>query len=72
MTFCAFYVVSTPLIPPGDGAAAAKSRAVQHTRLRSATPQRPYWPETLTACDIQARSERDVGGGVLAYSVAEA
>ena len=46
--FCAFYVVSASLIPPGCGAAAAKSRAVQHTRLQSATRQRPCWPDTST------------------------
>ena len=34
---CAFYVVSAPLIPSGDGAAAAQSRAVQYARLWSAT-----------------------------------
>ena len=48
VSFCAFYVVSTPLIPPGGGAAAAKSRAVRYARLRSAPSQRPYWPDTST------------------------
>ena len=73
MCFCAFYAVSTPLIPPAGGAAAATSRAVQYARLWSATPQRPYWPDTkVTACDFQERSDRDVGGGVLADSVVEA
>ena len=45
---CAFYVVSETLNPPGGYAAAAKSRAVQYSRLRSATSQRPYWPDTST------------------------
>ena len=42
MSFCALYVVSASLVPPGGGATAAKSRAVQDGRLRPATPQRPY------------------------------
>ena len=56
-----FHVVSETAESAGrrGGAAAAKSRAVQYSRLRSATPQRPYWPD-VTACDFQAKSDRDV------------
>ena len=46
----AFHVVSETAESAGrrGSAAAAKSRAVQYSRLRSATPQRPYWPDTST------------------------
>ena len=59
VSFCAFYVVFTPLITPGDGAAAGKSRAVQYARVRSATPQRPYWPDTSTWPHVSSRRGRN-------------
>ena len=52
--------MSTPLIPPG-------APAVGHNAAPLLAEH-----QHVTVCDFQARSDRDVGGGVLADSVVEA
>ena len=66
--------MSTPLIPPGGGAAAAKNRAVQYSppAVGHNAARLLVGHQHVTACELQARSDRGVSGGLLADSVVEA